>query len=219
MVCVTHLSNFIMSYVEEYLPGNFPKYEILRPSACVHAIPVYMHKNIKPQEGHLQWKCLKRRRLRGKQTLLSDVVNISLRSAVTGVELGKCQLHSSDTLEHLKQVATTVVGCDPHTKVQLVYGARLLTEFSTQVVSGIGNNAIVDVLWKKCSPIITASEDHTAKIWSAVSGLTCFNNLKCLDISDQQLPCGHELHEECICKMRRRGGSAKCPLCRATHPE
>ena len=38
-------------------------------------------------------------------------------------------------------------------------------------------------------------------------------------VSDQTLPCGHVMHESCDTEMRRRGASARCPLCRAAYPE
>ena len=35
----------------------------------------------------------------------------------------------------------------------------------------------------------------------------------------QTLPCGHMLHKRCVVKLRRRGASGRCPLCRAAHDD
>jgi len=47
----------------------------------------------------------------------------------------------------------------------------------------------------------------------------CLHGLGTPDISDEKLPCGHVLHEQCVTEMRRQGASARCPVCRESHPE
>jgi WD40 repeat protein len=111
----------------------------------------------------------------------SPKLEIVLRKALCGVELGKVELKPTALVEQLRTMLfehflEKLQEPSVMTQLQLVHDERLLRDNDTLLESGLENGATVEVVKRRRHFVVTGSADWTAKLWDFESG-GCFMTL------------------------------------------